>query len=70
MNKKGKQKIPKIVHQIWIGGSSPFKLHQLYMDTCNKLYKEWEYLLWTNDDINRVNFPKTYDYIEKIIERN
>jgi len=61
--------IPKIVHQIWLGSSTPFKLHQMYMDTCQKLYKDnnWEYLIWTDKDINRRNFPKTYDYIKEVI---
>ncbi len=65
-----KSKIPKIVHQIWIGESAPFKVHQMYMDTCKKIYKDndWEYRVWTNKDITRRNFPKTYDYIKEVIE--
>ena len=61
--------IPKIVHQIWLGNSTPFKLHQMYMNTCKKLYKynNWEYLIWTDKDINRRNFPKTYDFIKEVI---
>ena len=64
-----KKKIPKIVHQIWLGGSKPFKLHQMYMNTCKKLYEnnDWEYLVWRDKDITRRNFPKTYDYIKRVI---
>ena len=62
-------RIPKIVHQIWLGNSKPFKLHEMYMDTCKKLYKanDWEYLIWTDKDITQENFPKTYKYIQEVI---
>jgi len=44
--------IPKIIHQIWIG---PNKRPDIWMDTFKKEYiksnPEWEYILWTDDNI-------------------
>ena len=48
-------KIPKIIHQIWIGQKPrPTAL----LDTCKNLNPTWEYRLWTED-----NLPK--DFINK-----
>jgi len=43
--------IPKKIHQIWIG---PDELPQKYVDMTNNMrdmHPEWEYKLWTHDDI-------------------
>ena len=37
------------------------------MNTCNN-YKGWEYRLWTNEDLNKKNFPLTYGYIQKSLK--
>ena len=58
--------IPFIIHQIWIGDSKIPTLQQLYMNTCNNI-KGWRYRLWTNKDITPELFPKTYEYIQRII---
>ncbi len=54
-------KIPKIIHQIWIG---PRKKPDLWMDTWNikyiQKYPDFEYVLWDNNNINQVlaKYPK------------
>lgn len=53
-NKKGiveDQKIPKIIHQIWLGGKFPEK-YVYYRDKMMDINKGWEYKLWTDDDVD------------------
>lgn len=49
-------KIPKIIHQIWIG---PNKMPTIWMDTFSKDYMKkcpgWQYKLWTEKEINKLN---------------
>jgi len=43
-----KRKIPKIIHQVWIGPKpAPLK----WMDTWKKFNPDWEYVLWDNKKI-------------------
>ena len=58
--------IPKIIHQIWIGNSKPPKLNSLYMDTCKM--DGWKYKLWSDEDLNKKNFPLTFDLIQDIVQ--
>lgn len=43
-------KIPKIIHQIWLGGSIP-KRYDKYIEKLKKINPNWEYKLWTDNDI-------------------
>ena len=55
------KKIPKRIHQIWIG---PKKIPKKYLDwgeTWKKNHPGWDYKLWTNDDLK--NFPMKNRYI-------
>lgn len=58
LNKIPKQinKIPKIIHQIWIGGELPY-VFKKYAETWQKFNSEWEYKLWTDDDIQYLDLP-------------
>lgn len=52
LSPEARLKIPKIIHQIWVGGSVPdaFKeLMQAWIDYCAAF--GWEYRLWTDVDI-------------------
>jgi len=42
--------IPKIIHQIWLGGNFPEK-YQMLTDTWLEKNPDWECKLWTDDDI-------------------
>lgn len=49
-----KLRIPKIIHQIWIGSEVPQK-YKSFMKTWKEKHPEWTYMLWTDNDIE--NFP-------------
>lgn len=43
-------KIPKIIHQIWLGGKVPDK-YGFYIDTLKNTNPDWEFRLWTDIDV-------------------
>ena len=47
-------KIPKIIHQIWIGKELPQAFVQ-FQRTWQIYHPDWEYRLWTQHDINSLN---------------
>jgi len=54
--------IPKVIHQIWLGGPIP-EIQSLYMKTWKQM-NGWTYKLWSDKDITIENFPITYPYIQ------
>lgn len=53
-------KIPKIIHQIWVGPKPIPELYLNYAQHCQKLHPAWEYKLWREEDIRKENFPSKY----------
>jgi len=52
LEKKEKiDKIPKIIHQIWLGSDVP-KRYDLYREKLIKINPNWEYKLWTDNDVD------------------
>lgn len=49
-------RIPKIIHQVWLGGPLPEKYRPL-QKTWQEKHPDWEYRLWTDADVP--NFPFT-----------
>jgi len=47
-------KIPKIIHQIWLGGELPSKYKEL-CTTFKELNPDWEYKLWTDEEVEKLN---------------
>jgi len=47
-------RIPKIIHQIWLGGPLPEKYLSL-QKSWQKFHPDWEYRLWTDADLD--DFP-------------
>ena len=47
-------KIPKIIHQIWLGGKLPEKYEKL-TKTWKDKNPDWQYFLWTDDNISELN---------------
>lgn len=45
-------KIPKIIHQIWLGSDLPER-YKKYIEKCQKINPNWEYKLWTDSDIKK-----------------
>lgn len=70
--KRNNKKIPKIIHQIWLGSALPEKYKRL-RDTWIKNHPDWEYKLWTDKDLktfemqNKEIFDrsKKYSYANK-----
>jgi mannosyltransferase OCH1-like enzyme len=48
--------IPKIIHQIWLGGPLP-ATYKRWQETWQKKHPDWHYKLWT--DLDLVDFPFT-----------
>jgi inositol phosphorylceramide mannosyltransferase catalytic subunit len=42
--------MPRIIHQIWIGGEVPPEIVQL-MHTVRTAHPNWEYMLWTDENL-------------------
>ena len=53
--KSEKEIIPKIIHQIWLGGEVPEKFLKL-TESWKKMHPEWEYKLWTDEDVETFPF--------------
>lgn len=49
-----KNKIPKILHQIWLGGEMPDITKKRCNELKQSLPKDWEYMLWRENDINKI----------------
>lgn len=47
-------KIPKIIHQIWIGKGLPEEFKK-FIDSWRVYHPDWEYRLWTQDDIPKMH---------------
>ncbi len=62
--------IPKIIHQIWIGGKLPKKYEKL-RKTWQDIHPDWEYTLWTDEEVatfemqNRDLFEKAQNIGQK-----
>ena len=50
---KSYSKIPKIIHQIWIG---PKKIPYQFLDTWKKNHPDWTYILWTETKLKEETF--------------
>lgn len=64
INNKDKEiKLPKKIHQIWLGSPFPDK-YKAYTDSWKEFHPDWEYHLWT--DAEGVDMPRRdlYDYIK------
>ncbi len=68
LDQKDQLIIPKIIHQIWIGGPLP-DVFKKYMTTWKQMHPGWKYKLWTDDNVHEL-FPlynqKFYDQSESM----
>jgi len=61
-----KSPIPRQVHFIWIGDQKvPDYFTRYFKKSFEGNMPEFTYRLWTNKDLTRKNFPKTYSYIQE-----
>lgn len=49
----GNYKIPRIIHQIWLGGPLPEKYKEWAATWQN--WEGWQYILWTDEDVQKLN---------------
>jgi mannosyltransferase OCH1-like enzyme len=57
-------KIPRKIHQIWLGGKLP-KRYIGFSDSWQDKNPDWEYRLWTDKDVDEVEMPRR-DLFNKI----
>jgi mannosyltransferase OCH1-like enzyme len=57
----GESKIPKKIHQIWIGGPLPEE-YKAFTQSWMIKNPEWEYKLWTDKDVKDLNIKKRRQY--------
>lgn len=50
------EKIPKKIHQIWLGSPFPDK-YKKWADSWKKFNPDWEYKLWTEENIHEIKIP-------------
>lgn len=54
-------RIPKIIHQIWLGSPFP-KRYKKWQAQIKKLHPDWEYRLWTDKDVESLKLVNTRIY--------
>jgi hypothetical protein len=54
-------KIPKIIHQIWLGSKLPDK-YCIWAETWKDAHPDWEYRLWTDADTDKVEMTNRQRY--------
>lgn len=50
-------KIPKIIHQVWLGSPFPEKYWK-YTESWKKFHPDWKYKLWTDLDAKRIHITR------------
>jgi inositol phosphorylceramide mannosyltransferase catalytic subunit len=57
------QKIPKIIHQVWIGPKEvPWKWINSFKEDFMKKHPEWKYYLWTDKEVAKLNLVNKTHY--------
>lgn len=70
-SKGSKVRIPKIIHQIWIGPNPFPKFYKMLSDTWKEKHPDWKYILWTDKEVKKLKllnqhlYDKSKSYIEK-----
>eukprot|EP00479_Gromia_sphaerica_P006989 TRINITY_DN2164_c0_g2_i1.p1 TRINITY_DN2164_c0_g2~~TRINITY_DN2164_c0_g2_i1.p1 ORF type:complete len:199 (-),score=32.80 TRINITY_DN2164_c0_g2_i1:348-944(-) len=54
---KGGKKIPKLIHQIWLGGKMPER-YKKWNESWGKFHPDWQYKLWIDDDVQSFQFAE------------
>ncbi|MBA3752502.1 hypothetical protein H0X06_07015 [Candidatus Dependentiae bacterium] len=59
---QGEQKIPKTIHQIWVGPHRPPAIFEESQKSIKKHHPDWEYKLWTDADIPSLQLYNQHFY--------
>lgn len=57
-------KIPKIIHQIWLGPNSPPSFFYVFQQKLKNLHPDWEYKLWNEESLEKLHLDN-WDLVEK-----
>lgn len=57
----GSQKIPKIIHQIWLGSPFPDK-YRILTDIWKAKHPDWNFILWTEKEIEEFGLVNKWMY--------
>ena len=63
--KKWISPIPQTIHFIWLGSDPPDYFQKYFLKSFIQNMETFDIRLWSDKDINKKNFPKTYSYIMK-----
>jgi len=58
-------KIPKIIHQIWLSGEALPENYLYYQSTWKKFHPDWEFKLWTLEEIAKFNLKEADIFYNK-----
>jgi mannosyltransferase OCH1-like enzyme len=61
-NKHTEYKIPKIIHQIWIGPNSLPDFYKILAESWKKMHPDWQYILWKNEDLENFGIKNIKDF--------
>ena len=64
LNQNSKGNIPKIIHQIWVGGKKIPNQYLYYQATWKKRHPKWRFVLWTDGDVNKMD-PKIQELFKR-----
>jgi len=56
-------KIPKIIHQIWIGPLPVPELYKKLQKTWQTMHPDWTYMLWTDKEVNNLSLVNRQFYL-------
>lgn len=63
------QMIPKIIHQIWIGDAQIPAQYLQYIDSWKKHHPDWEYRLWTDENMIQLQNQSFYDATSNVRQK-
>ncbi|MGE0009531.1 MAG: glycosyltransferase family 32 protein [Candidatus Babeliales bacterium] len=55
-------RIPKKIHQIWVGPNTPPVHFKTWQESLLKLHPDWEYKLWTDEDVKHLTMINQRHY--------
>jgi len=58
-------RIPKKIHQIWLGSEIP-EQYARYAETWQKFHPDWDYKLWTDEDVKDIELTKPDVYYDAV----
>ncbi len=63
------QIIPKIIHQIWLGGTEVPRQYLAFMESWKRYHPDWEYHLWTADNMIELQNQNIYDATTNLVQK-